>query len=139
MPMLEVNQAMGDEDTIDTNVLDQFDAIYANIKDEVHMLKSEVSKSKGFCSHSGDIKLSTTELPLNSCNYGHLEKMMLGIFVSTSYISMDTSYSLLFNVILIVRPPTLGSVVFRHSVHMTPFTIMLKNFGKEKKYEPSHL
>jgi hypothetical protein len=51
--------------------------------------------------------------------------------VTTSDILMGTSPALLYTLILMVRPPTLGSVPYTPSVRMAPFTIILKTLAKK--------
>jgi hypothetical protein len=133
----------GDEDTLEPDAPDPFCGVYDNVPKEGHTLKlvdnCEFCNTKkfeydppGFCCHSGAIHLSTPETsPMNSCDCGRPLTLMPDIFVTTSDILMGTSPSLLCNVILMVRPPTLKSVPYTPPVRMAHFTIILKTLAKK--------
>jgi hypothetical protein len=72
--------------------------------------------------------------PQNSCDCGTAQTLMQVIFVSTSKISMGTCPSLLCTLIL---PPR--HMVFTHSLHMMPFTMMLTTLVEREKQEPTLL
>jgi hypothetical protein len=133
----------GDEDTLEPDAPDPLCGVYANVPKEGHALKPidncEFCNAKkfeyeppGFCCRIGAIHLSTPRRPrMNSCDCVRPLTLMLGIFVTTSDILMGTSPSLLCTVILMVRPPTLGSLPYTPSVRMAPFTIILKTLAKK--------
>jgi hypothetical protein len=128
----------GDEDTIESDAPDPFGGVYANVPKEDHTLKPvdncefcnakkfEYEPPRFFC-RSGDIHLSTPETPLDE-----LVRLWTASGSDARHFRdhiryfNGTSPSLLYTVILMVRPPTLGSVPYTPFVRMAPFTIILK-------------
>jgi hypothetical protein len=114
----------GDQGTIESDAPDPFCGVYANVPKKGHVLKlvdnCEFCNAKKFeyepprfCCHSGAIHLSTPEMPpdelvrLWTASDSDARHFRDHIRYFNTVIFVTTSPSLLYTVILMVRPPTL--------------------------------
>jgi hypothetical protein len=99
-----------------------------------HAKKFE-SKPKGFCCRSGDIHLSTLDTPpelmrlwdSSDADASHFREHIKNFDGNLSFTSLYFNFT----------PPR--HMVFTHSLHMMPFTMMLTTLVEREKQEPTLL
>ena len=147
---MDVDLSGRDEDTIEPDILDPFGAVYANVKDETHMLKPVDNcefcdakkfefESKGFCCRSGAIHLSSADTPpelmrlwdSSDADARHFREHI-------RYFNGHLSFTSLYYNLDSATTDTRKCGIYTFRAHGALYH-NVKNFGKEKKYEPSHL
>jgi hypothetical protein len=148
---MEIDLSMDGEDTIEPDVPDPFGAVYANVKDETHMLKPVdncefcnakkfESESDGFYCHSGDIHLSSADAPR-----GELMRLWTASDADARhfrdhirYFNGQFSFTSLYYKLDSATTDTRKCPIYTFCAHGAIYH-NVKNFGKEEKYEPTHL
>ncbi|RCV21856.1 hypothetical protein SETIT_4G171700v2 [Setaria italica] len=146
----DVDLETANEDPNEPDVLDPYDAVYANVPDVTHMLKPAdncehcnakkfESEPPGFCCHSGKIHLSTHETPpelvrLWSSSDADARHFRANIRYFNGHFSFTSMYCKLDRVTTDLR--NCGIYTFR--AHGQIYH-NIRSFGKEDGHEPCHL
>ncbi|XP_034598166.1 uncharacterized protein [Setaria viridis] len=146
----DVDLETANEDPNEPDVPDPYDAVYANVPNETHMLKPEdncehcnakkfESEPPGFCCHSGKIHLSTPETPpelvrLWSSSNANARHFCANIRYFNGHFSFTSLYCKLDRVTTDMK--NCGIYTFR--AHNQIYH-NIRSFGKEDGHEPRHL
>nr|TKW21454.1 hypothetical protein SEVIR_4G120300v2 [Setaria viridis] len=146
----DVDLETANEDPNEPDVLDPYDAVYANVPDMTHMLKSEdncehcnakkfESEPPGFCCRSGKIHLSTRETPpklvrLWSSSDANAWHFRANIRYFNGHFSFTSMYCKLDRVTTDVRNCGIYTFCAHGQIYHN-----IRSFGKEDGHEPGHL